>query len=486
MIQINSYIIEFINKTYGYSISKDYYTVIRSWRDWWQGFNEPFHRVTLNNGQKSRTRDMYTMKMAKKICEDWAAILINDKTFVKVDDDYSEKFLTGDNDNGGVFGANSFWEQANDLMERMMWSGTAAVIIRLKNASAGINGELISSADTRIDLNYIDAESIIPLTVDNGTITEAAFCSDICCKGVHKLYLEIHRLEKGKYVIENHIFTADNTGSVILREDELPDDVPKVLHTGSDIPWFAVCKPAIVNAIGNNNGMGCAVFADAIDNLKGVDLAYNNLNRDIWLGQKKVFLAKDMIADIMGNAVVPDEVNQQLFHFIPQTAGDNSKPLVQEHNPDLRVKDNTDCIQAQLDYLSFKCGFGTKHYQFNAGSPVTATQYSGDKQDLIMSAHKHFIKVETFLHSLTKSILWIGHSYIDSSIKPDAHISVVFDQSPLIDETAERERDRQDVHDRLMQAWEYRVKWYGESEEQAKASIAAMTTDEELYGGDFE
>lgn len=42
----------------------------------------------------------------------------------------------------------------------------------------------------------------------------------------------------------------------------------------------------------NNNGMGCAVFANAIDNLKGVDIAYNNLNSDLWLGQKKVFMSR--------------------------------------------------------------------------------------------------------------------------------------------------------------------------------------------------
>lgn len=32
------------------------------------------------------------------------------------------------------------------------------------------------------------------------------------------------------------------------------------------------------------------------------------------------------------------------------------KSMVQEHNPDLRVADNTAGIQAQLDYLSFKVG----------------------------------------------------------------------------------------------------------------------------------
>lgn len=424
------------------------------------------------------------MKMAKKVCEDWASILINDKTFVKVDDDYSQRFIVGDSDNGGVFGSNNFWECANDLMERMMWSGTAAIIIRLKNVRTAADGSLLRSPDARIDLNYLDAGAVIPLTVDNGTITEAAFCSELTVKGRRKLYLEIHRLEGGEYVVENHVFGVES--DCCYREEELPENVPKIMRTGSDKPWFAICKPAIVNHISGCGGMGCSVFANAIDNLKGIDLAYNNLNCDIWLGQKKVFLSKSLVADLTGDKITPDEVNQQLFYYISQTLDDGTtaKP-VQEHNPDLRVKDNVDCIQAQLDYLSFKVGFGTKHYQFNAGSIVTATQYSGDKQDLVMTAHKHFIKVETFLHRLVKTLLWIGHSLIDERVKEDAQISVVFDQSPIIDEAAEQERDRQDMHDKVMQPWEYRMKWYGESEEEAKA---ALPSDESaMYdGGDFE
>lgn len=482
---MNSEIINWLNNNFGYNISTDYYNKISEWTDWWKGFHEPFHRITFENGEKRRSRNMYTMKMAKKVCEDWAAILINDKTCVRVDDEYSQRFLTGDTENGGVFGSNNFWDQANDLMEKMMYSGTCAVIIRLKKALVSTDGKLMQSADSRIDLNYLKADKIIPLTVDNGDITEAAFCSDICIKGNNRIYLEIHKLEQGEYVIENHIFKTDTKQKTLLAEEDLPQGVPRILRTGSDKPWFAICRPSIVNPIEGNHGLGCAVFANAIDNLKGVDLAYNNFNSDFWLGQKKVFLNKNMLADMSGSKkIAPDEVNQQLFYFIGEVMDDGTgKSMVQEHNPDLRVEDNTAGIQAQLDYLSFKVGFGTKHYQFNSGSIVTATQYTGDKQDLIQNAHKHFIKVESFLHSLVKTLLWIGHSFIDGQVKDNAHISIVFDQSPLVDENAERQRDKDDVTAGLMQKWEYRVKWYGESEEEAKKRLAdGEPTDDELMG----
>lgn len=487
---MNKQVINWLNTNFGYSLDTDYYNIIDVWKDWWKGFHEPFHRIVFENGEKRRTRDMYTMKMAKKVCEDWASILINDKTFIKLDDEYTAKILLGDTENGGVLGSNNFWDMANDLMEKMMYSGTCAVIIRLKDMRYSKDGKFIKSPDAKIDLNYLEGDRIIPLTVDNGEISEAAFCSDICSRGQNKLYLEIHRLENGEYIIENHLFITDSNEQNLLKEIPLPENVPPLIRTGSDKPWFSICTPAIVNPIAGNHGMGCAVFANAIDNLKGVDLAYNNLNSDFWLGQKKVFLNKNMLADMSGEKkVAPDEVNQQLFYFVGEVMDDGTgKTMVQEHNPDLRVSDNTAGIQAQLDYLSFKVGFGTKHYQFNATSIVTATQYTGDKQDLIQNAHKHFIRVESFLHRLVKSILWIGNNYIDSKIKADAKITVIFDQSPLVDENAERQRDKDDVSAGLMQKWEYRVKWYGETEEEAKKILAdGEPTDDELMGfGDGE
>lgn len=456
------------------------------WKDWWRGFHEPFHKVKVFDGKKLRSRDMYTMKMAKKVCEDWASLLINDKTEISVSDVHSSEWLQGKEQTSGVLGANNFWEQANDLMERMMYSGTAAIVIGLRNARYSESGKLLADPNTRIDLDYISAENIVPLSCDNGVITEAAFCSEISVMGKNKLYLQIHLLVNNEYVIENHIFGVGPDRKTVIAEEDMPENIPSEIHTGSELPWFSICRPAIVSTSAHSNGMGCAVFANAIDNLKGIDIAYNNFNSDFYLGQKKVFINKSLLAEMDGGEMItPDDVNQQLFYTIGTSLGDE-KQLVQEHNPDLRVEANEKGVQAQLDYLSFKVGFGTKHYQFNNGSIVTATQYTGDKQDLIQNAHKHFIKVEGFLTTIVKTLLYIGHNYIDPSVKSDAEIKIMFDQSPLIDENAERARDREDVNAGLMLPWEYRVKWYGEDQATAQKTLDSTMTDDELMGFNYE
>lgn len=479
---MHSTIISWLNGRYGFDISEDYYRHIAVWEDWWRGYHEPFHRTVGYNGVRRVARDMYTLKMAKKVCEDWAAILINEKTTVKVADEQSEEFVCGRTGSEGVLGRNNFWVEGNVLMERMMYSGTAATIVRLKNASIAADGRLLSSADTEIGLAYVDAPHIVPLSCVGGEITEAAFVSNAICGGKRYIYLEVHRLDGGEYVIENHYFSAD---SGQLSETSLPEGVAAVVRTGSDTPWFALCQPAIANNIKGSGGLGLSVYANAIDNLKGVDLAFNNFCKDIYLGQKKVFVSRCLTAlSDTGETLTPDDSNQQLFHFIGENFGTDGElsRLIAEHNPDLRIADNTAAVQAQLDYLAFKCGLGLKHYQFNSGSVVTATQYTGDKQDMIQHAHKHYINVERFLQSLTRTILYIGKSFCEADVDPSADIEVMFDRAPLIDELSERERDRQDVASGLMLPWEYRVKWYGESEETAKAILDSVPSDEELYG----
>jgi A118 family predicted phage portal protein len=124
-----------------------------------------------------------------------------------------------------------------------------------------------------------------------------------------------------------------------------------------------------------------------------------------------------------------------------------------------------------LDYLSFKCGFGTKHYQFNAGSIVTATQYSGDKQELVQNASKHYIVIERALRAVTKAILWAG-----DKLNEGTKIDIVFDDSIIIDKETERLRDIGEVNAGLKAKWEFRVKWYGETEAVARKMADEIDT----------
>lgn len=483
-----SKVIDYLNQEHGTTLSASYYAYVEVWQRWWEGFYQPFHEFKEQQADGNvLSRQLYTMKMAKKVCEDWAAILLTEKTKLVVKDKASSLFLLGSKEDeglGGVLGENDFWSDGNALVEKAFYSGTGAFILRFKGVKPDGHGNIVPDKDARVRIEYLEADHIIPMTVESGQIVEAAFVSDVLVQGNAYIYLETHLRENGGYRITNTYF-KENQG--VLEKQPTPPGVAESIFAATSYPLFAIVKPNIVNNVDRATALGVSVYANAIHNLQGVDLAYNNLNRDFYLGGKKVFYNQSLVKRIAGPGgkpvtLAPDDVAQQLFMQIGGDSLPTAEHLIHEHNPELRVGENVDGIQAQLDYLSFKCGFGTKHYQFNAGQIVTATQYSGDKQELMQNASKHYITLEKALIALCRALLWAGKNVCGQNVQIDTPISVQFDTSFIEDEDTQRMRDLQEVRDGLLMPWEYRVKWYGETEVDAKARLADAPQDDPLKG----
>lgn len=460
-------VIELLNRERGLRLDASYYANIGAWEDWWRGYHRPFHRFRERGaGGEARERDLYSLRMAKKICEDWASLLLNEKTSVVLADNRSNVFLQGENGTGGVFGEAQFWFHANQLVERAFATGTGAMVLHVDGMRADPAGPVRESPDAVFHIDYLSARSVVPLTVRQDRITEAAFCSEVLDKGERRLYLEIHTLEPEGYVVENRYFKC---GDGALIETALPEGVVPRILTRSPLPLFAILRPNIVNSIDDSCGLGMSIFAGAIDNLKGVDLAFNNFCRDFQLGGKKVFYNESLVAqDGNGLRFTPDDICQQLFLSVGDKMPDD-KQLIQEHNPELRVAENAAGVQAQLDYLSFKCGLGAKRYRFdNRAAQVTATQYLGENQELAQNVSKQYIAVEQMLGGMIRAILWAGRDILGQPVDPDTAIDVQFDDSVIVDKATERMQDKEDVRDGIMHKWEFRVKWYGEDEATAK------------------
>lgn len=482
-------VIKVLNKELGASITSDYYNRIEEWRQWWAGYVKAFHRFseTTDSGKK-KERTLYSLKMAKKVCEDWATCLLNEKTQIVLADEASSVFLQGPEDEqatGGVFGEINFWSEANSLVEKAFYSGTGAFVMKLDGLLAGQDGTVLTSPGAKVRMEYLPAMNIIPITVRYHQITEVAFASESTVRGQKFVYVEIHTLENGAYVIQNRYFKS---AGGVLSAAPLPDGIAERINTGSPYPFFAILRPNLVNPYPDNLGLGCSIFSQAVDNLKGVDIAYNNFNRDLWLGGKKVFynreLTKTIGVDKDGKPIylAPDDMLQQLFVSVGDEYTEDKK-LVHEFNPDLRVADNRDAVQAQLDYLSFKCGMGTRHYRFSGSmgaSPITATQYTGEKQELKQHAEKHGIVIEQALQSIVRAILWAGKNILGQPVDPETAIVVVFSDGYIVSDDERKAEDRQDVLNGVMQRWEYRVKWYGEDEATAKANTQPAGP---VYGG---
>ena len=101
--------------------------------DWYKGYYKPFHHYTDFNGKETIGLERYSLKMAKKVCEDWASLLLNEKTSIVINNEAANRVIQGTNMMGGVFGDNNFWYIANELLEKSFGLGTGAFVLRLVN-----------------------------------------------------------------------------------------------------------------------------------------------------------------------------------------------------------------------------------------------------------------------------------------------------------------------------------------------------------------
>lgn len=428
------------------------YAHIREWETWWRGKNKAFHEYLENNASgRPVRREMFRLNMAKKICEDWASVLLNDRTGLTVADETGETFVKT------VLRESGFLRQANRLLEKAFAVGTGAAILRLTDCPV-VDGALRADAGTKLSFEFVDAGHILPLSVRNGRITEAAFVSEGVQRGKEYVYLETHTIEDGGYCIRNAFFDREDG---VLRERD-GGKYANVIQTKSPVPFFAILMPNLVNPIDESSGLGVSVFADAVDCLRGVDLAFNNFCRDIKLGGKKVFLNQSLVTrDEHGNVYTPDDVAQQLF----VTVGDADlaeHPMIVEHNPELRTADNAEAVQNQLDYLSFRCGLGTHHYTFGGSegrAKLTATQYMGERQDMMQNAAKHQKTVEAFLCGVVRALLWCAAEVYRLPVDANAAVAVIFDDTYFTDTESQRSRDLEEVKAGIRTVEEYRKKW---------------------------
>lgn len=475
--------IKYLNKAKGWGIQWDYYTRIDEWRRWWIGDQPTFHAIKeAGLDGNIHTRQMYRMRMPKKACEDWASLLLNDKTTVTVADKASSEWLLGPEgqQTGGELGRLDFWNNANALVELAFRSGTGAFVLGVEGLQVK-DRVALPSPGTSLCLDYLPAECILPLTIRHGRVQEVAFVSEVTLGGKSCIYLQTHQLAVvdgvRQYRISNEFFTSENetAENAEYKPATLPAGMAASFTTGSTAPWFALFSPNVLKNIPEGPGLGMSVFAEAIDQAKQCDLAFDNYCRDLYLGSKKVFYSGKLLKSYPGpdgttRYAAPDDLRQSLF--VETAGGDpDEKPDWHEYNPDLRVEDNSRAVQDALDYFSFKVGLGTHHYQFSSGAVKTATEYVGDRQDMVQHANRHQITIEAALLQIFRAMLWVGKHLLGAAADPETEITVNFDDSYISDSETRRQRDKEDALDGFIPRYRYNMEWRGMSEAEARQAV---------------
>lgn len=456
-----------MNKAGYDTLNSGFYTLIDTWKSWYMGSVRKFHRYKMWNGKEHVTCKKLGLGMAKKVSEDIADLLLNERVQITIQDNSTSDFVMD------VLNANNFFVVGNDYQERKAYTGTVAYVPYLNNIRIDGSGDILTgSGDVKI--NYVSAENIYPLSWCNGYISECAFVFPKVIGTKKYNHIQIHKIEDDEYIIENHV-VENTTGE----GKEIPasewnslkgfESMAEYVRTGSKERQFVIDRLNIVNNWHSDNPMGVAIFANSLDVLQGIDSIYDSYINEFTLGKKRIFVAPEMLGmDLYGNPVFdPDDV---IFYQLPEGfLKDGGKPI-ESVDMEIRAEQHEKGINDSLNMLSMKCGFGQNHYRFENGSIQTATQVISENSDMFRSTNKHELILEPVLKELIRIIARLG-KVIGVSVNPETEIVVDFDDSIIEDKQAERQSDRQDVSMGVMSLAEYRAKWYGETEEEAEKKL---------------
>lgn len=448
-------------KDLGYEIPEElqgYYNQIERWKQWWEGYVPDFHRYKVTNIENEwMIVERKSLRMAKKVCEDWADMLLNEKTTVIIDEstdietdekndnkqneiNRSQLFVTGNKieQNGGVFGLSKFWKRGNKTVEKGYALGTAAFV--LTPYKPKLSGSKLIAESVKIHC-IKEACCIIPLSWEENDITECAFASNKQVEGKSYMYLQVMlQLGDGRYRVENHYYLKQ--GDSYEKVNENPNG--EVLWYILPAKPFFILSPNIENNILETTPMGISVFANAIDQLETCDIAYDNMHTDVRLGRKKMFMRQDGTST--GDVIVRDDgkpfvmkkmmngesVEQSMYvNFGEHPLG--ADKFFQEHNLSLRVQEDKERIQFALNLLSFKVGLGQNKYQLDMRTMGMATEEKASNKDLTESVGKQRLIIQDILTEMTRSILVFGKEMCGKAVNPDAKITVKFDNTMFND-----------------------------------------------------
>lgn len=317
---------------------------------------------------------------------------------------------------------------------------------------------------------------------DNGEIVGAIFAAHTSQGSAHYTRLEYHRFdgntsEGGKlYRISNRAFKNQLSakGEVTLgaevpltKVDAWAHMEPEVTIANLEGPLFAYYRVPGANTIDPSSPLGLSVFANAITELKAIDIAVSRKNTEVEDSKHITFVGQALIQNAQNR-------NIDLPRFVKGLGmglSDTETTAVHEHVPtmltDQRIKD----INFNLSMAGVKCGFSEGVFVMDGQTGmITATQVEADDRDTIQT-----IKTDRdALRDAIEQALYGANALITLyGLAPLGEYEVNFNFGDI---TYSYEEDKAAWRSYAMQGWVpkwlYFVKFEGMSEEEAKALTA--------------
>lgn len=343
-------------------------------------------------------------------------------------------------------------------------------------------------------IDFVTPDNFIVTKEENGEITEVVFINQ---KQIGKKYytrLEYHRFINEIYAITNKCYVGDSINDTSKTIDII--DTPwRELAEESFIqnvesPLYGVLKMPHANNVDVDSPMGLAIFSDAIEELKDLDIAYSRNSKEILDSKRTVLLDSDRLLPSGGKVAQTgmyfkrQRESMGLPDYVKNVYGNGQEDFYQEINPQLNTDTRLTGINALLSQIGYKIGYSNGYFVFNESTGIqTATGVEAEQQRTIQFIKDVRDKLEGCLDNVIYALSVFADLY---GLAPLGVYETVYDFGDITyNQADEKARWWGYVVSGKVPAWMYFVKFEGMSEKDAKAMLLeAQPKEPTLFGGE--
>lgn len=341
----------------------------------------------------------------------------------------------------------------------------------------------------KIVIDYVYQDEAIPFRFfEGGMITGVIFPSYLIKNKRRYTLLEVHDFSNEIYRIENYCFVSKEIKITDVFNMELGDEIPLssvdewkdiepvVNIEGAERPFYSYFRIPLANNIDRKSPLGMSVYSRALNDIKGADIQMARLDWEFESKEAAIDVDESYFkTDAYGHTVMP-KGKERLYRQYQGEEFSGKEKLFREYSPDIREQAFINGLNKRKQEIEFKCGLAYGSISDPNLVDKTAEEIKSSKQRSYQLVNDIQCSLEKAICNLIVSMEEMMSGYGVIADNGPVDVSFSWDDSIVVDSKAEKQQDVQDVNLGVMSKWEYRMKWYGESEEVAKQRIAEMNS----------
>lgn len=322
--------------------------------------------------------------------------------------------------------------------------------------------------------DYVMPGDFVVTHVDaSNRITGAIFAEHLAYNGHRYTRLEYHRFEDGVYKITNKAYRNrwNSTSTMyvlgtpieLTEVDEWRDIEPDTDIANIDTPLFSYFRIPGANLVDPLSPLGCAVFANAIAELKAADISMSRKNTEIEDSKHITFVGQTIVQNASNRKIKLPRFVKGLGMGI----NDTETSAVHEHVATIQTASRIDDINFDLSLAGIKSGFSAGMFVMNGQRGVlTATQVEADDRVTIQTIKSDR---DALQYAIEQAMYGADVLATVMGLAPEGDYDISYSFGDI---TYSYEEDKANwrlyVQQGWVPVWMYLVRFEGMSEEEAK------------------